>query len=57
MTELHSEVIYRHFVDYRFVDMRFVYKLNTKISDSWLTKPKTLKLIINAKTGGLCPPP
>ena len=41
--------IYRHFVDYRFVNLRFVYKLNTKTSDSWLTKPKTLKL--NAKTG------
>ena len=47
-------VIYRHFVDYRFVDLRFVYKLNTKTSYSWLTKPKTPKL--NAKTGGLCPP-
>ena len=30
-----------HFVDYRFVDLRFVYKLNTKTSYSWLTKPKT----------------
>ena len=27
---------YRHFVD-----LRFVYKLNTKTSYSWLTKPKT----------------
>ena len=34
--------IYKHFVDYRFVDLRFVYKLNTKTLYSWLTKPKTL---------------
>ena len=41
--------IYRHFIDYW-----FIYKLNTKTSYSWLTKPKTLKL--NAKTGGgVCP--
>ena len=43
--------IYRHFVDYRFVDLQFVYKLNTKTLYSWLTKPKTLKL--NAKTSDL----
>ena len=47
------QVIYKHFVNYRFVDLRFVYKLNTKTSYSWLTKPKTLKL--NAKTGGSAP--
>ena len=46
--------IYKHFVDYRFVNLRFVYKLNTKPSYSWLAKPKTLKL--NAKTGGALPP-
>ena len=50
-----NNLIYRHFkfVDYQFVDLRFVYKLNTKTSYSWLTKPKTLKL--NAKTGGSAP--
>ena len=42
--------IYRHFIDYW-----FIYKLNTKTSYSWLTKPKTLKL--NAKTGGGGLPP
>ena len=41
-------MIYRHLVD-----LRFVYKLNTKKSYSWLTKPKTLKL----KLGGVPPRP
>ena len=50
---LDQDGIYRHFVDNQFVDLRFVYKLNTKTSYSWLTKPKTLKL--NAKTGGSTP--
>ena len=48
------DLIYRHSVDYWFVNLRFVYKLNTKTSYSWLNKPKTLKL--NAKTRRLCPP-
>ena len=46
--------IYSIFVDYRFVDSRFVYTLNTKTLYSRFTKHQTLKL--NAKTGGLCPP-
>ena len=51
----YDALIYSHFVDYRFVNLQFVYILNTKTSYSWFTKPKTLKL--KAKTGGSAPPP
>lgn len=37
-----------------FVDLRFIYTLNTKTLYYWLTKPQILKL--NAKTEGLCSP-
>ena len=33
--------IYSLFADYRFIDLQFVYTLNTKTPYSWLSKPQT----------------
>ena len=47
-------MLYSLFINYRFVDSRFVYTLNTETLYSWLTKPQTQKL--KAKTRRAPPP-